>query len=369
MDYIYSIVIVKLLCILIVGATALVLSSCSPGYVLQAAYEQSKILVARRQIDQVILDSETPEEEREKLRLVLAARSYAADEMGLTTGRSFTTYSDIGKSTLAWVLLAARRDSFALHTWWFPIVGEVPYKGFFDEQDARDEAAELEAVGYESWIRGTDAFSTLGWFNDPVLSTTLKSSPVRIANTVIHESVHSTVWIKGNVAFNESLAHFVGLTATERFFAERLAACLAKQGGDCAAQRELARLSVNDAALQYELSAAIEDLYQALEGLYGQKSLSFEEKIAQRVVVFSENTAALRAKYPQLQALQHVNNAEIMQLKIYLTELELFRELYEQGDKNWQHFIKRINEVRSQHQEDPAQDPFKLLRNMLIGGI
>ena len=91
MDYIYSIVIVKLLCILIVGATALVLSSCSPGYVLQAAYEQSKILVGRRQIDQVILDSETPEEEREKLRLVLAARSYAAEEMGLTTGRSFTT--------------------------------------------------------------------------------------------------------------------------------------------------------------------------------------------------------------------------------------------------------------------------------------
>ncbi len=340
------------------------LASCSPGYVARGAYEQGRIIFNRRDIKDVLKDSETPEEEREKLALVLEARRFA-ERIGLTPGASYTTYSDIGQDTLSWVVVGARKDSFALYTWWFPVVGRVPYKGFFDQEDAQAQAKELQAEGFETWTRGTDAFSTLGWFSDPVLSTTLRNPPTRIANTVIHESVHATIWIPGGVPFNESLANFVAITANEQLFSERLAACKSKPEQDCSLAESMLRAARNDAAVQYDLSAGVQGLYEALDALYKDAALSSEEKIARREAVFSKHVTPLRTKYPQLQALRQVNNAEIMQLKIYLTDLALFRELYRRSAGDWSEFFRRIAEIKSRQEEDGTKDPFALLQKQL----
>src|ERR1700741_2856883 len=147
------------------------LASCSPGYVLRGAWEEGKILGRRRPIVQVIADPRQTPETRRKLQLVLAAREFGRDALGERVGESYTLYAEKESDTLATVLSAAYRDRFAAKTWWFPIVGSVPYKGFFHEEDARREAARLEAEGYDIYMRPTSAFSTLGWFNDPVLST------------------------------------------------------------------------------------------------------------------------------------------------------------------------------------------------------
>lgn len=349
--------------LVLVGAfIAATLTSCSPGYVMRGAYEQSKILLSRRDITDVVADPDTSSEDRDKLRLVVEARRYSAS-IGLKTGNSFTTYSDIGKDTLSWVVVGARKDSFSLYTWWFPVVGSVPYKGFFDKSDAEEQATALQQEGYETWVRGTDAFSTLGWFNDPVLSTTLKNSPMRIANTVIHESVHPTVWIKGNVPFNESLANFVAAVGTEQFFEQHLQECRAEPTRDCTDSETLLTSARRDAAVQYDLSTSVGQLYDALDTLYRDPAISSEQKIERRGVVFNQHVVPLRSKYPQLKALQEVNNAEIMQLKIYLTGLELFRALYDQEGRDWKRFFAAIEDIQAQRDSDEKLDPYVLLRN------
>ncbi len=345
----------------LVALLGVCLSACSPGYVLQAAYHQSKILLGRRQIEQVILDPDTPREEREKLKVVLQARVFAS-ELGLTTGRSFTSYTDVGKDTLAWVVVASRKDSFALHQWWFPIVGTVPYKGFFDESAANAEGMRLESLGYESSIRGTEAFSTLGWFNDPVLSTTLKNPPSRIANTVIHESVHATVWIQGNVAFNESLANFVGMQGAVEFFTKQRDDCVAAQAA-CQPIEERLRAATRDKSFQLDFGDAVTDVIAKLETLYGRSDLSSEQKIALRQEVFAGAIGPFRRKYPDVSVLREVNNAEIVQYRLYLTQLRGFERLFLQSGSSWSTFLGAIRGIRDAVEKDPSTDPFKLLED------
>lgn len=352
--------------VLSIGSLGLIplITSCSPGYVIRGAYEQGRILIGRRDIDTVLQDPSVSAEDRAKLQLVLEAREFAST-IGLKIGGSFTSYTDIGKDTLSWIVMGARKDSFSLYTWWFPIVGRVPYKGFFDHDDAKEQAAELEAEGYETWVRGADAFSTLGWFDDPVLSTTLKSSPTRISNTVIHETVHATVWIPGSVPFNESLANFVGNTANEQFFLERALRCESESGADCTLAQSMLAAARRDAATQYELSAGVQGLYKELDALYKDPALTSEEKIARREAVFNTYVMPLRAKYPQMQALQRVNNAEIMQLKIYLTGLDLFKALFEQQGSDWARFFEQIRDIQKQREVDDSVDPFVLLKKKI----
>jgi predicted aminopeptidase len=348
---------------LALGGMAFVLGGCSPGYVIQAAYNQSKILLGRRQIEKVISDPETDPTDRSKLKLVLEARAFAAT-IGLTPGGSFTAYTDIGKDTLAWVVVASRKDSFSLYTWWFPIVGTVPYKGFFSEADAIAQAKELEADGYESSVRGTEAFSTLGWFNDPVLSTTLKNPPVRIANTVLHESVHATVWIPGNVAFNESLANFVGGQATIEFYRAQQQECH-RAHAECAAADTFVAAAERDLAFQLEFGDTVTRLVDALEGLYGSQSLSREQKLERRERVFQEAVAPFRKHYPATSVLKTVNNAEIIQYKLYLTKLRLFEKLFVQSHGSWSVFFEKIREVQRAIHDDGTRDPFVVLNDLV----
>jgi predicted aminopeptidase len=342
-------------------------TACSPFYVMRAAYEQGKILAGRRDIQSVIDDKETSEADRQKLSLVLAAREFAG-EIGLNPGNSFTSYSDVGKDSLAWVVVGARRDSFSLHTWWFPIVGRVPYKGFFDKADADEAAKDLEAEGYEAWVRDTDAFSTLGWFDDPVLSTTLKGSQTRIANTVLHESVHSTVWIKNNVAFNESLAHFVGTQAAVEFFSKRAAACVGAQK-ECEVAKALEKAVSLERDRVFELADAITKLYTALNSLYKSTELTSEQKIERRGDVFAETIGPLRAKYPGLTILKSVHNAEIMQLMLYNTSLDSFRALFNSSAENWSVFLGEIRSIAAAVDGDQSVDPFVLLQSKSKGRL
>ena len=338
-------------------------AGCSPGYVLRAAYEQGKILSARRSIDDVLKDPATPAEQGEKLRIVLDARAFA-ESQGLNPGDSFTTYANVSRDPLAWVVVASRKDSFSLYTWWFPIVGRVPYKGFFDKEDAERQYNDLVKEGYEGSMRGTEAFSTLGWFNDPVMSTTLKNNPVRIANTVIHESVHSTVWIPGSVNFNESLANFVGSVASVEFWTRRVEEC-ERVGAECPQDRERLEAARRDTDAQYELSRVVDELYAALETLYGDNALASEEKVARRVPLFFKVMAPFYAKYPKANVLREVNNADIMQLKLYVTNLGLFKDLFAKVGGDLRRFLEAIRQVESEVKRDSSKDPFVVLRDIV----
>ncbi len=198
-------------------------------YIARAAWEEGRILARRRPIDSVIADPATPASDRAKLTLVLEARRFAADSIGLRAKRSFTTFAALPRDTLVLVLSAAYRDQLRPVTWWFPIVGRVPYKGFFDPADAVRAERGLAAQGFDTNLRPSAAFSTLGFFNDPLVSTTLRSDSLELANTVIHELTHNTYYAAGQAPFNESFANFVGHRGAAAFFRSR--------GDDSAARR------------------------------------------------------------------------------------------------------------------------------------
>ena len=203
------------------GVVALIVSACSPMYVIKAGIAEAKILRARQPLHEVILDPETDERTKAKLTFVVEARQYAIEVLRLKVGDSYTSFTQLDKDTLALVLSAATRDRFASKTWWFPVVGRVPYKGYFDEGDALRDQQELEDDGFDTYLRPTAAFSTLGWFADPLLSTLLRRDEVDLVETVLHELSHAHLFVRGQVGFNESFATFVGRVGAIEFFCNR----------------------------------------------------------------------------------------------------------------------------------------------------
>ncbi|BAH37780.1 MAG TPA: hypothetical protein DGD08_16550 [Gemmatimonas aurantiaca] len=203
----------------LVASLAVLLTLTPMGcYISRAAYEEARILARRQPIERLVVRDNTEPALRAKLALVLAARQFAIDSLGLEAKESFTTFSQLDRDTLVLVVSAAYRDRLKLKTWSFPIVGSFPYKGFFDFAEARRTAAELRAEGFDVSMGPSSAFSTLGWFNDPLVSTTVRQDSVTLVNTVLHELLHNTYFAKGKVSFNESFASFVGGRGAEHFF-------------------------------------------------------------------------------------------------------------------------------------------------------
>ena len=199
----------------------LALCGCSPGYFVRAAYEEGRILWRRKPITTVLAEDGVAPDVRRKLEMVLELRDFAADELRLNVGGSYAAYSYVDRPVLLHVLTAVPKTSFEPYTWWFPFVGRVPYKGYFDRNDADKEAESLAAQGYDTNIRPAGAFSTLGWFDDPLLGRLLKLDRVSLADVVVHELLHNTLFVPRSVAFNESLANFVGKHGAIEFFVRR----------------------------------------------------------------------------------------------------------------------------------------------------
>ena len=206
----------------VVGGAALIVAATPMGrYLVRGAWEEARILSRRKSIAGLVADSRTPPATRAKLELVLAARKFAVDSLGLPTKQVFTKFAQLDHDTLVLVLSGTRRDALVPASWWFPVVGRVPYKGFFDFAAAARAERDLAAEGYDTYLRPAPAFSTLGWFNDPLLSTTLSDDPLFIVQTVIHELTHNRLYLPGEAVFNESFAEFVGNRGTVEFFLAR----------------------------------------------------------------------------------------------------------------------------------------------------
>ena len=172
------------------------------------------------------------------------------------------------------------------------------------------------------------------------------------------------MWIPGSVAFNESLANFVGSVGGISFFNEQANACL-KASRVCANEKARLEAAVRDEQVQYEVSRIVDRLYESLEKLYADPSLTSEEKIARRGGVFSEVVRPFRERYPNASILKEVSNADIIQLKLYMTKLPLFGRLYAQEHQSLPRFIDKIREVQRQVEADAAKDPFVVLEDIL----
>jgi predicted aminopeptidase len=310
-----------LLALVVVGGAVAWFASREVRYVARAAVKEALILARRRAIATVVADPATDPATRGKLELVLAARGFAADSLKLAARRTYTTYSRVGTDTLVLVLTASRFDRLAAYTWTWPIVGRVPYEGFFDRAEALQEARRLERSGMDTYLRVSSAFSTLGWFNDPLLSTIVRDDSVDLAATVIHEILHNTVWVPGSVPFNESFADFVGYRGAEAFFRAR--------GDGRNARRAVARWE-DEIRLQHfydSLAARLERVYAL--GLAGpalgeQRRRVFE---AAREELAGPVASTLRTIDGRWLAQRPLNNAVVIAQRLYRTRLDVFEEL------------------------------------------
>ncbi len=337
-------------------ALSTALSACSVGYISRAAWEQAKILKRRVPLQEVLAQPDLSQERREKLELVLALRAFATT-IGLTPDGNYTSYSYSDREPLVWLVMASRRDAFELYHWWFPVVGSVPYKGFFEREDAATQAQQLETQGYETWVRGAAAFSTLGWFNDPLLASMLKYSPVDLANTILHEITHASVWIKGSVPFNETLANFVGHQAAIEYFRGQAASSTDAEFSERARSR--LALAEQQLATELLLAGALQNLVTELTQLYSAKE-SIEFKLQERQSIFMKHSSGVRAAAPELRSLNTLNNAEIMQLHIYRNQFELFARCFERQGAKLPNFMQRMRTL-AQVVEAEDKDPYKEL--------
>ena len=324
-------------------------------YLLRAAWAEAGILMLRRPIVEVVRDPATSPAVRDKLRLVLQARSFAEDSLRLRTGESFTAFSALERDTLVLVLSGAYKDRLKAKTWWFPIVGRVPYKGYFDFEKARHAAEQLEREGFDVHLRRASAFSTLGWFNDPLLSTTLEADSIDLVDTVIHELTHNTFYESGQASFNESFANFVGARGAERFFLAR--------ADSASAARVVARWGDQKVlgVFWMHLAQTLDSAFKAHPNSVADRLRAREEiyRAARRELVFVLGPK-LHTIGPRALERMRLDNATLIARRIYASDLELFDRVYEREDRDLDRAIERIVSLA-----DDADDPFEALRSWL----
>jgi len=187
-------------------------------YGVEMGYNQLSIVWNAKPIEVYLNHTSTPDSMIHKLKLIQKARRFAIDSLGLVNSTNYTSVYDQKGKTLLWNVSGCKPFSFEAKKWSFPIVGDMPYKGFFDYEKAKEEARLLKEEGFDVRIRPVGGWSTLGWFNDPILSNMLSRSDGDLVEFIIHELTHSTLFVKGEIEFNENLASFIGVEGTKRFF-------------------------------------------------------------------------------------------------------------------------------------------------------
>jgi len=295
-------------------------------------------------------------------------RRFAMEELGLKESKNYTRYVEIDRDYLAAVVSACAADSFTRHEWHFPVVGTVPYKGFFDPKDAKKEAEKLRAQGLDVWVRGVDAFSTLGWFRDPLYSYMKNYTQYQLADLIIHELLHATVFVRGRVQFNEQLAEFVG-TQGARLYIE---SCF---GADSPEYRAIDSGSGDSRVLRVFLR----DLGAELETVYARGDLDKETKLTEKARIIKAAQERFARDYETLfqsdnyrhYATIPINNAFLDLYRLYYEEDNFIADLYEKmpgpaenGVQKLRSFITAAASLNNS--KEARKDPRKALTGALF---
>jgi predicted aminopeptidase len=344
----------------ILVAGGIFLSATETGrYLARAGWEEAKILWRRRPITEIVADTTVDAVTRRKLKIVLDARAFAQDSLAFDAEESFTTFSRLDSDTLVLVLSAAFRDRLVQHRWWFPIVGHVPYKGYFDFATARAEEQSFQRRGFDTYLRPASAFSTLGWFNDPLVSTTLRADTLSLANTVIHELTHNTYYASGQAEFNESFANFVGARGSAAFFRAR--------GHPRAVAEADARWS-DEKLLARFWKRLHDDMDSVFKAHPGERNLAVRLALrdsvyrAARQELLFRLGPLLRTIAPRYVERVRLDNAALMARRIYQTDLDLFDSVWVREKRDIRAATHRIITLAK---ADPKR-PYEALRRWLL---
>lgn len=344
-----------------IGAFSLAAScaGCSVKYVVQAGVGQAKLLMAREPVSKVIEDPNTPPDIKEKLELIAEAKAYGVKEVGLNETESYTSYVELDSDVVSWNLMASPKLELKPVTWWFPVIGRVPYLGYFKKESGLRKEAKLKKEGYDTYMRGAAAYSTLGYFADPIVSSLMKYDKATLANIILHEMTHTTVFIEGHVAYNEGLAQFVGNQSSLDF--------LTKKFGPDSAEVQAIRDDVyNDKVF----SVFLKELYDNLTKLYSS-NLSDAEKMKKREEMFDDavikfNALPLKGGAYRSFNRESLNNAAVLSRAIYFVDLEMFENLYAALDNNLPACLKFFLTLEKKIKKGDVNDPQEYTKQYIV---
>ncbi len=318
------------------------------GYYAQSVRGQLNLWSREKPITEVINDSASPQALRDKLALALKAREFASAELGLPQNKSYRRYADLERPFVVWNVFAAPEFSVQPVQWCFVMAGCVNYRGYFAKADADAFAAEAAAKGHDVYVGGVPAYSTLGWFADPVLNTFVNYPAVELARLIFHELSHQVVYVKDDTVFNESFA-----VAVER---EGLRRWIAQHGSE---QDRATFMRMQGYRAQFV--ALIQTYRERLDALYQQPLPAGDRRVAKQKL-FDE----MQADYGKLKAswggfagydrwfAQKPNNALLASVSIYTQQVPAFEALLREQGNDLPRFFETVKALA--RMDKPARE-------------
>jgi predicted aminopeptidase len=330
------------LALLAAGFAAFAATGCSTvRFYSQAINGQAEILDKARPIPVVMEDGRVTSRVKQKLAVVEDARRFAGAQLELPANREYTRYTDLGRKYVSWVLFAAPEFSVEGKTWWYPFLGSLEYRGYFTEKAARDEAKRLKAQGMEVYVGGVEAYSTLGFFHDPVLNTFFRRSDAELAEVIFHELTHVKLFIPGDSDFNEAFATANAENAVRRWLsAKGDRAALATYESGLAKDREIVRLLLHTR--------------EKLRQQYARQDLSPAQMRERKTVILAQ----LHAGYLEIRQRHHGdtvydrafskpwNNARLNTVAAYYDLVPGFERLLQRNRGNLHAFYADVAKMR-----------------------
>lgn len=354
-------------------AVALLTSGCADtAYLWGSATGHLKLLQAARPVDDWLADDSTPPVLKQRLLQAQGIRHFAIDVLKLPDNASYQRYAQLQRRAVVWNVVAAPPYSLTLKTWCFPVVGCVGYRGYFEEQDAQQEADAQRAQGLEASVYGVPAYSTLGWTNwlggDPLLSTFIQYPQGELARMVFHEMSHQVVYVQGDTAFNESFATAVERLGSAAWLASQSNPKVEAEYASFDARRRAFRALTAQTRQQLKaIYAEVDEINDGNDGTSDtpQNATALELRKVAAYAAFRQGYAVLKKSWggqgPYDVWVANANNASFGALAAYDDWVPAFEVLFNQQPGNWQAFYAAVRQLAELPRDERAQQLSQLL--------
>lgn len=310
-------------------------------YGLNQAAGQIEVIRNSRPIEEFLQDPEFPDSLKQKLRLAQEVRVFAMQELKLNQSDNYTTLYDQKGKTILWNLSACEPYELKPYTWYYPFLGSMPYKGFFDLEKAKIEGKKLKDEGFDMRIRTVSGWSTLGILNDPILSNMLNRSEGALAEVIIHELTHATIFVKNEIDFNENLASFIGEKGAQLFLKEKYgpdSKSLTAYLEDLNDEKKLTKHILTGAQL-------LDSLYNHLLNQPDSIKKAFKEKTIDTIVESLDTVSFFNDGYHNIFESTKPNNAYFMSYMRYHSQEDTLTSIYNRYDNNLNLMLENLKSL------------------------
>lgn len=328
------------------------------SYVSQAIRGQHQIWKRQEPIETLLASEKTPPALKQQLALVLQLRQFAEHELKLPANGHYLRYADLERRFVVWNVYGAPEFSLTPKSWWYPVVGSLDYRGYFSEEKARAHAADLRAKGFDTYVGGVTAYSTLGWFRDPVLNTFIHEPEADLADLLFHELAHQRLFIPGDTEFNEAFATAVAEEGTRRWMESRTNATA------LAEYRRQSRRTAEFVELVAQARGQLNALYTNASTTLSTRVSNPEERPRQLRLEKQRIVEELRQGYAELKQRwggqrdydvwfsQPLNNAQLNTVDTYYRLVPMFRGLLRNVNGDLEKFFAAVESLRKMKKDE-----------------